>query len=57
MGSERMKPCSPTGGLAVSHLLVREPDLVVLTEAWIDHLGDGFHHADAGVTQNQTELS
>lgn len=47
---ERKRPTTPTGRAAVAHLEAVAPDVAVLTEAYLDQLGDGWHHASAGPT-------
>ncbi len=47
----RKRPASPTGKLGVQHLLSLNPDVAILTEARIGHLGDSFQHADAGSSE------
>ncbi|MFN3219849.1 MAG: endonuclease/exonuclease/phosphatase family protein [Acidimicrobiales bacterium] len=37
------KPASPKGAAAVAYIVSEWPDIAVLTEAWIGHLGDGGH--------------
>ncbi len=36
--------------MAAEHLRKLEADLMILTEARTEHLGEGFHHVDAGPT-------
>lgn len=45
---QRKRPTSPNGKTAVDHLRSVSPDIAVLTEAWVDHLGSDFEHTDAG---------
>ncbi|MEQ8717726.1 MAG: endonuclease/exonuclease/phosphatase family protein [Acidimicrobiales bacterium] len=45
---ERRRPTTPTGRAALAHLAAVAPDVAVLTEAHLDHLGDGWHRASAG---------
>jgi len=47
---QRKRPTSSNGKIAVAHLRSVAPDIAVLTEAWVDHLGADFLHADAGPT-------
>lgn len=47
---QRKRPTSPNGRKAVEHLGKVSGDIAILTEAWVDHLGFDFHHADAGPT-------
>lgn len=47
---QRKRPASPNGSSAVDHLRSIAADVAVLTEAWVDHLGSGLHHVDAGPT-------
>ena len=47
---QRKRPSSPNGKMAVDHLRSAAPDIAVLTEAWENHLGPDFQHADAGPT-------
>lgn len=47
---QRKRPTSPNGRLAATHLRSVSPDIVILTEAWVNHLGSDFQHADAGPT-------
>lgn len=36
--------------MATGYLRKVDADIMILTEAWVDHLGGDFHHADAGLT-------
>ena len=47
---QRKRPTSPNGKIAVDHLRSISPDIAILTEAWVDHLGSDFQHTDAGPT-------
>lgn len=47
---QRKRPASLNGKVAVDHLRSVSPDIAILTEAWVDHLGPDFQHADAGPT-------
>lgn len=47
---QRKRPTSPNGRIAVDLLRSVSPDTAIITEAWADHLGSDFHHADAGPT-------
>jgi len=47
---QRKRPASPNGKIAVEHIGSVSPDIAILTEAWVDHLGPDFSHADAGPT-------
>lgn len=47
---ERQPPYSSRGAMAREHLRKLEADIMILTEAWTEHLSDGFHHVDAGST-------
>ena len=47
---QRKRPTSLNGRIAVDHLRSVSPDIAILTEAWVDHLGPDFRHADAGPT-------
>jgi endonuclease/exonuclease/phosphatase family metal-dependent hydrolase len=47
---QRKHPTSPNGRKAVDHLRSVSADIAIITEAWADHLGSTFHHADAGPT-------
>jgi len=47
---QRKRPASLNGRVAVDFLRSVSPDIAILTEAWVDHLGPDFQHADAGPT-------
>jgi endonuclease/exonuclease/phosphatase family metal-dependent hydrolase len=47
---QRHRPDSAKGQAALAHLRSLDADIVILTEAWTGHLGDDFHHVDAGLT-------
>ena len=47
---QRKRPTSLNGRTAISHLHSISPDIAILTEAWVDHLGPNLQHADAGPT-------
>ena len=47
---QRKRPVSPNGSRAVDHLRSVSADIAIVTEAWVDHIGPGFHHVDAGPT-------
>jgi exonuclease III len=49
---ERKKPTSPKGAPAVERLRSEQPDVAVLTEAWVGHLGDSGYE----VTSHPTPL-
>lgn len=44
---QRKRPTSSSGKIAVDHLRSVSPDIAILTEAWVDHLGSDFRHTDA----------
>lgn len=44
----RKRPSTPTGRKALEHLRSLALDVAVLTEAWCDHLGGSWNHADGG---------
>ena len=44
----RRRPSTPTGSKALEHLRSLSLDVAVLTEAWCDHLGEPWNHADGG---------
>lgn len=46
----RKRPTTPSAVPGIRHLLTLEADIMVLTEARVEHLGANFHHAGGGVT-------
>ena len=47
---QRKRSTSPNGRMAIDHLHSVSPDIAILTEGWVGHLGSDFQHADGGPT-------
>ena len=47
----RKRPTTPSAVPGIRHLLSLAADIMVLTEARVEHLGADFRHADDGMVE------